>query len=522
MTAFISAAGKAASIPFHPFLFAAVLVLGPYLELMAHPGAVVRPLLAAIALSASVFAVASLVSRSVTVGALGATGLLLVLALKPITVAVLVLAASQPVVAALLVGATVAGLVVLGRIAWRRRFTAASATRWLNISSVLFLLIVILGAIPRGLPTALLQDFSRPDTLGAAQEGDPDIYLLLLDAYPGSETLRQVFGYDNDRFLEALEDRGLDVVEGSRSNYWFTSLTLGSVFHMRPLHEVGAFADVIEGRVAPQPTWRQAVNDAPAFDILRDRGYRVAAVAPGWVDVAVRSADEFIDGGQLSDFEVHLMRTAFIADLVELVDPDFFVSQQRQRIDSVFDAVIGLSISSGDGPRFTFAHVPAPHPPLAVTADGSTASWPGADEFYGITTGQMGISPDEFKNRFVEQLRYTNRRTLNAIDVIIENDEDAVIVVMSDHGPGDPGDPGDPEGIEVAARLRNLIAVRHPGRDSLLPDRSTLVNVLPRLFNAYFDLKLPYQADTSYRSTVFGTDEMFQALEPIPDSELDP
>jgi len=133
----------------------------------------------------------------------------------------------------------------------------------------------------------------------------------------------------------------------------------------------------------------------------------------------------------------------------------------------------------------------------------------------------MGLTVDEFDQRFVEQLLYVNRRTVEVVDAIIEADDDAVIVVMSDHGPGNPGDSGSVTGIDVPARLGNLMAIRDPSGRATLPDGSTPVNLLPRLFNAYFDLDLPYHADTSYRSTVFGTDEMFEAIEPIPSGELD-
>ena len=516
-----ASAANLRTVPLHEFLLPAALVLGPYLGLMAHPAVVVRPLLVAMALSAVVFAAASFVSGGAKRGAFVVTGLWLVLVSKPIIDAVVVLASGQPAVALVLVSAT-ALVVLLGvRIAIRRRLTATTLTRWLNLSSALLLIIVVLSSIPHGFPTALVKDVIGPRPAGPRHEGDPDIYVVLLDAYPGRETLERVFHHGNDAFLDSLESRGVEVVEDSRSNYWFTSLTLGSLFHMEPLDDVAAFADVIEGRIAPKPQWRQAINNAPAFSMLRERGYRVTAVAPGWADVTIRSADVFIDGGQLSDFEVQLMRTTYMADLLELIDPAFFISQQRQRIDSVFDAVVAQSADPGDRPRFTFAHVPAPHPPLAVSADGATTAWPDADSFYGITTDQMGLTVDEFDQRFVEQLLYVNRRTVEIVDAIIEADDDAVIVVMSDHGPGNPGDSGSVTGIDVPARLGNLMAIRDPSGRATLPDGSTPVNLLPRLFNAYFDLDLPYHADTSYRSTVFGTDEMFEAIEPIPSGQLD-
>ncbi|KRT60451.1 MAG: hypothetical protein XU10_C0049G0009, partial [Chloroflexi bacterium CSP1-4] len=45
-----------------------------------------------------------------------------------------------------------------------------------------------------------------------------------------------------------------------------------------------------------------------------------------------------------------------------------------------------------------------------------------------------------------------------------------------------------------------LLAVRAPGRTGLLPDDTTLVNVLPAVFDAYLGTSLPRSADHSFVS----------------------
>lgn len=506
--------------PWHPVLIASTFVLGQYLDLLLHPADLVRPLVLTIAVTLAFLVAATLVLRSGDRGALLTTALILALLSKPLAEATFVLIGRMPIVAVVFVGA--GGLLVaIGlRVLAKRLAGLGALTRALNTFAVLFSLVVVAGAVPTGFPTALAPDLVGRPSNALPLSGDPDIYIVLLDAYPGAGTLERVFEFDNGEFLSALENRGLEVADRSRANYWFTSLTLASLFHMQPVTDVPALSAIIDGRTAPNPQWRQALNDAPAFDILRNRGYRITSIASGWADVAVRSVDTFVDGGQLNDFETHLLRATFTGNLIERVHPQYFVHQQRSRIDSVFDAVIEVSSANSVRPRFVFAHVPAPHPPISVTADGGYAQWSDADSFFGITTSQMGISVDEYERRFLGQLRYVNRRALEVVDAIVEADEDAIVVVMSDHGPGNPGDGLDLDEVDALARLSNLLAIRHPGRDALLPDDASPVNLLPALFNAYFGTELPYHANTSFRSTVFGTDEKYRELKSIPESEL--
>jgi hypothetical protein len=89
---------------------------------------------------------------------------------------------------------------------------------------------------------------------------------------------------------------------------------------------------------------------------------------------------------------------------------------------------------------------------------------------------------------------------------------------MSDDGPGNPEDSIDGE-IDKSARLRNLFAARTP-RQQPYGDTISPVNVLNVLFNTYLDTDLELTRDSSYSSTMFGTDEMFRHLMPVSEADL--
>ena len=61
---------------------------------------------------------------------------------------------------------------------------------------------------------------------------------------------------------------------------------------------------------------------------------------------------------------------------------------------------------------------------------------------------------------------------------------------MSDHGPDARLDWWRPADEGMRERLANFVALRTPGQAGLLPDDVTLINVLPRLFNAYLGTNL--------------------------------
>src|ERR1051325_411851 len=50
----------------------------------------------------------------------------------------------------------------------------------------------------------------------------PDIFFIILDEYSGSEGLRDLFNFDNNKFENQLQQRGFFIAKMSRSNYNYT------------------------------------------------------------------------------------------------------------------------------------------------------------------------------------------------------------------------------------------------------------------------------------------------------------
>jgi hypothetical protein len=451
-----------ATLPWYPVAFAAAYVLNLWVESGVSVFAITRSLL---------------ISR-------GALGLL----------AVLVLAAAIPL-----------ALVLWGRIrrtplSWPR-FTSS-----LNAFSGFLLLVVLVGGASRGTYPALVADLLGSESAKPpGQESDandrPDILILLLDGYPGDESFTRLFGGDNRGFGEELEARGFEVIEDARSNYTFTQATLTSMLHMRPLHEIADLAPIMSGESRAYPLMRVTLNHNPAFDLLRDRGYRVITSSSGYEHVTMRGADEFLDDGSLNEVERHLIRLTTLHRIIDIVAPEALPDQHRQRIIAGFDFFRRAGEELGHQPTFALIHVPSPHPPVVLDGEGDLLIPPPREGvFDGVPIAEDG------RAAYRNQLAFINREALAALDDVDSRSSagnEPIIIVMSDHGAAPQSEIA--EGRVSDDHYANYFAIRTPGGvQPALSVETTPVNVLATLFNTYLGTDYPMWPDERFPAAGFG------------------
>ena len=363
----------------------------------------------------------------------------------------------------------------------RRRHGARRSWRTVTRAgnAVAAILVVALGieAIQYGQVQTIAHDLVaesplRPVAATAALAADvPDVYLILLDGHPRQDMLQERFGIDTSGFTEALEARGFAVAAQSRSNYPSTELTLASMF--------GGFSAARDDRATDL---RRLIDEGPIVDAFRTAGYRITAFATGFESMAMRGADRFIDSGQLNEVEWNLLFRSVAGHAISLVAPQVEPDQHYDRIVSTFDTLEVEVATAPDRPRLVFAHIASPHSPQVFGPDGERLDVGPMDmPFYDQYEYEL-LGHDEFGRRLAGQVAYIDHRVVRVVDRIVAADPAAVIVVFSDHGlrltpPTDTSD--------TDVRTANLLAVRSPGRTGMIHDRSTLVNVLPRILRAY-------------------------------------
>jgi hypothetical protein len=392
------------------------------------------------------------------------------------------------------------------------------ATRFLNIATVMLVLFNLLRIGEYVVSTRLF-----PETTGEVPAvrvgvaGRPDIYYIILDRYAGEETLRDVYDFDNGPFLEALEDRGFTIAHDSWANYFKTAPSVVSTMSMDYLDR-NEYTQTTPQTFGPIHAALQ--HRLAALAALKTLGYEYVHIANWWEPSSKNvDADVIYRYTQFSQFSSILAATTMLLALAPEVttppqggDPESVTYPElaRRHILYGFNAIEQAAHRAG--PTFTFAHLTIPHSPYVFNPDGSM---PTATETRGRSDGE----------EYVLQLEYANRRTLEAIDEILDveaGQPDPVIILAADEGPWPPGFRADQEDFhwleasdaDIAWKFGILNAYRMPGVDleaEGFSDRTSPVNAFRILFNAYFGAHLELLPDVTYLSPDY--DRMYDFVE---------
>jgi hypothetical protein len=334
----------------------------------------------------------------------------------------------------------------------------------------------------------------------------PDIYLIMLDGYPRADTLKRDFSLDVSPFLGSLEAAGFEVADRSHSNYNATLLTLTSVLNMQQVDV--AIPDPPERRLHGA-TLVSHINSGGAIGALHNAGYEVLTIPSGITSTSIFSADRYLDSGQINSFEADVLKAGLLPHLLPGLQRSWLFQQQRDRVHAAFDHLVELAATRQSVPRFVFAHVMSPHAPIVFRADGTLRVPPDCLPV-SCTLWDAHRGPDE-DSAVAEQISYLNGQVLEAVQrMIAVSSRRVVIVIFSDHG----------SRHDLADRdemLRNLFVSYTPDHPGLFPRNTTLVNLIPRILNAYVGAELPLSSEESYEIDLaaIGTTGYFP-LEPWP------
>lgn len=503
----------------HPALIATAWVLEVALANKIEPAGFGRSLGVAVLVAVGLTLICWAATRDRWLGGLIATALIVAsISLLPVFFAWDALqAAFGPGVTLVAFAALVAVLVALPGIRLihaRRggRLLRRPATSVLNrLAGVLVIVVIAFYAGP-DLPQTVGNALRSPDAVPVAPTGElPDIYVILVDGYPRADVLSRLFGIDNAAFLGELQGLGFDVAPRSHSNYVLTQLTLASMFQMRLLDQVPSLAALIGTPGGYVNELRDAMVQGPAFAALRGAGYQVVVTLPGYEAVALRGvADRVLEHGEMNDLERDVLKRTWLLDPLALALPGIYTYPQRDRIVNEFDDLEALARESRSEPIFGWIHVPAPHLPLVVRADGEPIALD-PRRFDPETAAGFGYTDAEFNALYAGEVSYLNRRVLSAVRLLqsANGRPDPVIIVMADHGYSD--DPAD-----LQARFGTFFAAITPQQPGLLADAPTPVNLMPILLNAYLSTGFPTSPDRYFTSPGF---RQLMELTEVPDPD---
>lgn len=320
-------------------------------------------------------------------------------------------------------------------------------------------------------------------------EATPDIFVVVLDGYPGFEALR-LDGRDvrEDR-TTALTEAGFDVPGSAWSSYWTTSMAVASMFNMaHPLSaDQGGGAD--EARL-----YEIIGGQNPIVALLNDHGYETVMIESGWSGSSCTPAYDSCISSPFVDEGVFLALLDTVAGpyVHSSIGYSFTVGTEYT-MDWLLENAAGLSASPT--PDFVFAHLIVPHAPFFLNGSCRREV---INARSGVNFYLSGVPESEREEYFDGQLDCADRFMVE-LAALIEPDD--IVVFVGDHGTdrrsqqhlrGDEWD-----SAAVVERMNVFVAVR-TGSSCSIGDELMLPNLMRRVLSCIWEVNSPEVANRMF------------------------
>lgn len=373
-----------------------------------------------------------------------------------------------------------------------RRLSDSTVHRLMGSLQVAILAILAFPLVQLGLQ-ARADNASQSDqdiAPSGTSDDAPDIYYIIVDGYARADILRELYGFEDTGFVDALRARGFNVPNANTANYYWTFLSLSSSLNFGYLPDLLGGLDPSSKDRAPL---FNAIRDSRLLRFLRARGYRAIHFQSTW---------EGTNSNPNSDTEIRCSSGAYTNEFLRALAASSMLGALTTRVPldlaqchlSNFNRL--THIGDGPGPKFVFAHFLPPHHPYLFDSSGRILRNATVSDQFEF---QKHLWED--KGAYIEQLRFVNARILSAIDgILADSSRTPIIVLQSDHGPNLKNNLTLEQ--QMLVRFPNFAAFLLPGASpDLMPENGTPVNYFRRILNQYFDAGLPILADRNFYST---------------------
>ena len=329
---------------------------------------------------------------------------------------------------------------------------------------------------------------------------NPNIYLVILDAYSREDSLKEL-GFDNSKFIQFLRANKFYVADKSNANFISTRLSHFTLFMSEyPVPKISLkspqLIEVLKGR-----------NNVTST--LRSMGYTHIRMGPnqsfpqdcsGLEDICLYKINE-INGTAYGhgNIYIHVLSMSPILKVIRYFN--LFTDYTNPNLydkSSIKDANRSIFEKSNEfkGSLFFEINVWQPHAPYLFDNNCSRRS----KIIVGFDAWEdSSISP------YIDEIKCVNKQLEEFVTNISSEDEDAIVVIMSDHGHSFFFDDRDVPVEEyndeaMRARLANLVSAKLPQQCSnYLYSSISPVNIFPIVFSCLTNQEPELLEDLSYK-----------------------
>ena len=303
----------------------------------------------------------------------------------------------------------------------------------------------------------------------------PNVYHIILDEYTDNEILTKKFGYNNEKFLEFLNNNGFYMHDKLFSTFGSTVKELNVILNMEYPKKLGWVSEDYE-----------SLNNNKVMSIFSNQDYSVIETN------SMMRWKNFSDVDTKLCYDTNFINSEFLDQVLGKSIIRYFLEkyQQDTRRDTVrctFDVLNEITLKT-DGPKYVFSHVYVPHPPFLFGPNGENVI-PDRREISGLQSW-------ENPQGYINQLIYATNEITVVIKNIVKNDPNAIIIVQGDTGTLTGTDISKKTMKEIYQAHSILYAVRIPDvedSDYMIP-----VNTYRIIFNNYFNMNYDYLEYHSY------------------------
>ena len=364
---------------------------------------------------------------------------------------------------------------ILGTIFFVKTKSAKEINTIFNVVSLTIILILISNTaiyyISNTTPYDSSEFLSTPVIISDV-DYKPTVFVLILDEFAGKHQLEMDFEYDLTPFNDELKERNFLVPEISIANYPNTSLGRPSFMNMDYINTVAAKVgpDSKDMRIPLELTEKNHL-----FKMFKANGYKITTFfaglhAPGdtlYVDEKLCSFGTINTDLRKNFVNTYLPLSYFDSQLLQLF--------HHEKLQCVFSYIENYQ-SNSEQPHLVFAHMRLPHHPYIYDEHGNYYNW---EQYRG--------PPDSHKPSYLNQLKFSEKKVLDLIDHIQHNHPNSVIILHSDHGYRSDINWSNPTDDDIIRGFDIISALYFPEKETVLPDRLSLVNLYRIFFNVYFD-----------------------------------